>query len=124
MHAILRYDSITAVRRQNALRNLKKSICLHDYREVFSQSGNQLYVYRATPMIIFASPQLLSIINLFALKRLGQLGMEISAANDILDGLIQKQLGDSGNEDLLKIIPQRLGDPACEAKFVELFRAV
>ena len=70
MHVTLTYDTRTAVRRSQAIRKVKHALVLEDYRAVFPQQKDLLFIYKANPESIFLAPYQVSILNLFALLRL------------------------------------------------------
>ena len=74
------------------------------------------------PEALFLSPYQMSILNLFALKRMNELEMDTDEANDLIESLIRTQAhgGSDEMEGLFKMFPRRLGSRSCEGKFTKL----
>ena len=45
MHVVLSYDARNAVRRKRATNKIKYAVNLHDYKEVFPQNQNLVFLY-------------------------------------------------------------------------------
>ena len=84
-HVHLGYDAKTAIRRNQGLRRIQNAVNMHDYKEVFPQDKNLLFIYRAAPGITILPPYQVTILNLFSLQHIDCLNMPVERANDHID---------------------------------------